>query len=77
VFGFAAWADLRCLKSIGPARLIYMQSAEEFENAMLTEISERRDKYLLSLRVTEIAFMLLALFILLWVLFAARAHSIF
>lgn len=75
-FGLAAWIDLRCLRSMGPARMIYMQSTAEFENEMLTEISQRRDKYLLALRITETTFILLALFAVLWLVLAARgAHS--
>ncbi len=74
IFGFAAWVDLRCLKSLGPARIIFLQSTDEFENVMLTEISERRDRYLLSLRITETAFIMLSVFVLLWLL--TRAHSV-
>ncbi len=74
IFGFAAWVDLRCLKSIGPARILFLQSTEEFEDVMLTEISERRERYLLSLRITEIAFITLSLFIFLWLL--TRAYSV-
>lgn len=76
VFGYAAWVDLRCLKSLGPARLIYLQSPDEFEAAILDEISQRRDKYLLALRITETTFLLLAIFIVLWLLIAARAHAL-
>lgn len=75
VFGFAAWVDLRCLKVLGPERTVCLHSADEFENVMLTEISERRERYFLSLRITEYAFILLAGFIVFWLLIA-RAHSL-
>ncbi|MEK4035074.1 hypothetical protein WOC76_08330 [Methylocystis sp. IM3] len=75
VFGFAAWVDLRCLKVLGPARTLGVSSSDEFENLMLTEISERRERYFLSLRITESAFILLAVFTVLWLL-VARAHSL-
>lgn len=73
VFGFAAWIDLRCLRTIGPAHFINMETTSELENVMLSEISQRRAKYLLSLKITEISFILLALFVLSWLLLSARA----
>lgn len=76
VFGVAAWIDLRCLRSLGPSRASQTPSSADFENEMLTEISRRRDNYRLALRITEVTFTLLALFILLWVLLARSGRLI-
>jgi hypothetical protein len=61
VFGVAAWIDLRCLRSLGPSRAYHVQPGAEFDNVMLTEISQRRRMYQLALRITEITFTILAL----------------
>ncbi len=66
LFAFSAWVDLRCLKSMGPARLVHMQSTQEYEDVILTEISARREKYLLALRITETTFLLLLPFVIFW-----------
>jgi hypothetical protein len=71
VFGVAAWIDLRCLRSLGPSRAHHVQPGDDFDNVMLTEISQRRRMYQLALRITEMTFTLLALCIALLAL--ARA----
>ncbi len=71
VFGVAAWIDLRCLRSLGPSRAHDVQPGDDFDNALLTEISQRRRMYQLALRITEMTFTLLALCIALLAL--ARA----
>jgi hypothetical protein len=66
IFGLAAWIDLRCLRSLGPSPRI--QSSADFENEMLSEISRRRERYKLAMRITETTFSLLALFVIVWLL---------
>lgn len=72
VFGLAAWIDLRCLRSLGPSR--ELQSTSAFEDAMLTEISERRERYRFALRIVETSFALLALLAIVWVALLRGAH---
>jgi hypothetical protein len=71
-FALAAWVDLRCLNSISPTRVVSLASQAEYEDHILQEIAQRREKYLISLRITEATFILLIPFILLWVLMTVR-----
>jgi hypothetical protein len=72
-FAFAAWVDLRCLRSISPARIVSLASEIEYEDVILQEVAQRREKYLVSLRITEATFILLIPFIILWILLTLRA----
>lgn len=72
-FAFAAWVDLRCLWSMSPTRVVLLSSEAEYEDVILQEIAQRREKYFISLRITEATFILLIPFIVLWVLVTLRA----
>lgn len=77
-FSLAAWVDLRCLNSMSPTRVISLASEAEYEDVILQEISQRREKYVIALRITEATFILLIPFILLWILMTVRAaHPMF
>ena len=75
-FALAAWVDLRCLRSMSPERVISLNTATDYENEILHEIAQRREKYVIALRITEATFILLIPFILLWITVSVRAaHS--
>jgi hypothetical protein len=76
-FALAAWIDLRCLNSMSPAQFGSVASDAEYENAMLQEVAQRREKYVISLRITEATFVLLIPFILVWIMMIMRlAHPL-
>lgn len=76
-FAFAAWIDLRCLRSISPARVVSLASETEYEDVILQEVAQRREKYLVSLRITEATFIMLIPFIILWIFMTLRvAHPL-
>lgn len=72
-FAFAAWVDLRCLRAVSPARVVSLASEAEYEEVILQEIAQRREKYLKSLRITEATFILIIPFIIFWVFMTLRA----
>jgi hypothetical protein len=76
-FSLAAWIDLRCLWSMSPTQVVSLASEAKYEEAILQEVGQRREKYVISLRITEATFVLLIPFILVWILMAVRmAHPV-
>lgn len=76
-FSTAAWIDLRCLYSMGARDFDVRGSVEDYEAALLTEIAKRRKNYEISLSLARNGFFLLMPFLLIWILLAAQASSMF
>ena len=76
-FSTAAWIDLRCLYSMGARDFDVRGSVEDYEAALLTEIAKRRQNYEISLSLARNGFFLLMPFLLIWILLAAQASSMF
>ena len=76
-FGAAAWIALRCLYAMGTGNFILKENVPAYEEALLIEIAKRRQKYENALHITETTFILLMPFILIWLLLATRASTLF
>lgn len=76
-FSLAAWVDLRCLRSMSPTQVVSLASEAEYEDVILQEIAHRREKYSISLRITEATFILLIPFIVTWIFMTVKeAHPV-
>ena len=76
-FATAAWIALRCLYSMGTRDFDARGSVTDYEEALLAEITKRRENYEFSLNIARNGFFLLMPFSLIWFLMSARASSLF
>ncbi len=72
LFVYAAWVDLRCLHTLGPASFDPKSDGDDFERISIAELARRRSKYYAALAICEVSFMLLVPFGLLWILVSMR-----
>jgi len=71
-FGLAVWVNFRCLQAMGPPFKMNFSDAESYEREMITELTIRRSRYFLSLRISRTAFLFLVPFISVWIGMVAR-----
>lgn len=76
-FAAAAWIDLRCLYSMGIKDFDPRGSVVDYEEALLAEITKRRENYEISLFLARNGFFLLLPFSLVWFLLSAYGSRLF
>ncbi len=76
-FALAAWIDMRCLFVMSPGDMVQCGSVPDYEAALLAEIAKRHRNYHMALHLSLNSFILLMPFLLIWMLLAARASSLF
>jgi hypothetical protein len=76
-FAIAAWIDMRCLFVMSPGDFIQCGSVPDYETALLAEIAKRHQHYRRSLHLALNSFILLMPFLMIWIMLAVRASSLF